>query len=330
MASDFRGKHRAPRIIGPYELLKRIGAGGMGTVFRARDTELGREVALKVLPPYLAEKPEMLERFRQEAINAAKLRHEHIVTLYGVGEHDGLHYLAMEYVPGKNLHQYIDEQVRLDPEEARQLMVQAARALALAHQEGIIHRDIKPSNFILTEKDGKPFVKLTDFGLARGMDDGDYKVTRSGTTVGTVDYIAPEQARNSRSADIRSDIYALGCTFYHMLAGQAPFPEGDMTARLLKHVEAMPDDVRRFNPKVPPGMVVVLTRMMAKRPEDRYQTPGELLKDLEQLPSQPMLSPRELLEALALDTAAKPKPRPAHETNASESMSLFGQPLLPG
>src|SRR6266446_1211227 len=238
----------------------------------------------------------------------------------------------MEYVPGKNLHQYIDEQVRLDPEETRQLMIQAARALAMAHQEGIIHRDIKPSNFILTEKDGKPFVKLTDFGLARSMDDVDYKVTRSGTTVGTVDYIAPEQARNSRAADIRSDIYALGCTLYHMLAAQAPFPQGDMTERLLKHVEATADDVRRFNPKVPPGMVVVLNRMMAKRPEDRYQTPDELLKDLEDLPSGPVLSPRELLEALALDSGTKPRPHPSRETKASpsDSMNLFGQPLLPG
>jgi|GEM_PF-1085860 len=332
MPSDSAGKRKAPRIIGPYQLLKRIGAGGMGTVFRARHLHLGREVALKVLPPNLADKPELLARFSQEAKNAAKLRHEHIVTLYEQGEDDGLHYLAMEYVEGKNLHQYIDEQVRLDPEEARQLMIQAARALDLAHQEGIIHRDIKPSNFILTEKDGKPFVKLTDFGLARSMDDVDYKVTRSGTTVGTVDYIAPEQARNSRSADIRSDIYALGCTFYHMLAGQVPFPEGDMTERLLKHVEAAAEDVRKFNPKVPPGMVVVLNRMMAKRPEDRQQTPQELLQDLEHLPSGPVLSPRELLEALALDSGRKPKPRPSHETKGSpaESTSLLSQPLLPG
>ncbi|HEV3116714.1 MAG TPA: serine/threonine-protein kinase, partial [Gemmataceae bacterium] len=326
MSSRSPANSNPPQRIGPYEILRRVGAGGMGTVYKARHVELGRIVALKVLPPDLADKQEMLDRFRLEAKNAARLRHEHIVTLYEIGEANGVRYLAMEYVKGKNLHEIIHAKVRLEPEESRKLMMQAARALDQAYREGIVHRDIKPANFLLTVKDGKPFVKLTDFGLARCLEDTDFKVTRSGTTVGTVDYIAPEQARNSRQADIRSDIYSLGCTLYHMLAGQPPFPEGDMTERLLKHVEATPDDVRKFNPQVPPGIVVVLNKMLAKRPQDRYQTPQELLNDLEHLPSGPILSPRELLEALALDSVAKHK-----RGTATETTRLLGQEkLLPG
>lgn len=333
MAADPNPRSERPLRIGRYQIERRIGAGGMGAVYRAKDTELGREVALKILPPQLAAKPEMLERFRQEAMHAAKLRHENIVTLYECGESGGAHYLVMEYVDGVNLHEYIDQHQRLDPEEARQLLIQSAKALALAHQSGIIHRDIKPSNFLLTRKDGQPLVKLTDFGLARATDAEEFKITRSGTTVGTVDYIAPEQARNSRAADVRSDIYSLGCMLYHMLAGQPPFPEGDLTERLLKHVEAEPADVRNFNPKVPPGLVVVLQRMMAKKPEDRYPSAEALLKDLEHLPAGPQLSPRELLEALALDPKAKAPPRKPAASKASQPAlgvtSPFGVPATP-
>jgi serine/threonine-protein kinase len=303
-------------VIGHYKVIKRLGAGGMGAVYQAVDTHLGREVALKVLPPDLAGKPEMLERFRQEAQTAASLRHEHIVTLYEFGTANGTHFLAMEYVEGINLHEYIQAKGRLEAELARKLIFQAAKALALAHEHGIVHRDIKPSNFLLTRKDGRLFVKLTDFGLARSIEDTDFKVTRTGQTVGTVDYISPEQARNSRAADIRSDIYSLGCTLYHMLAGQPPFPEGDLTERLLKHVEAEPEDVRHFNPDVPPGLVVVLSQMLAKKPEQRYQTPAELLKDLEHLPSGFVFNPREWMEALAQEVGTKPKRarRPAPDT----------------
>jgi serine/threonine-protein kinase len=308
MASEPPGPQDRKVLIGRYEIIKRIGAGGMGAVYKARDLELGRVVALKVLPPDLASRPDMLERFRLEATHAAHLRHEHIVTLYEFGTCNGTYFLAMEFVEGRNLHEYIDEKGKLGPDEARKLILQGARALALAHEKGIVHRDIKPSNFLLTEKDGRPFVKLTDFGLARGLDDSDFKVTRTGTTVGTVDYISPEQARSSRAADIRSDIYSLGCTLYHMLSGQPPFPEGDLTERLLKHVEAQPADVRQVNPDVPAGLVLVLSQMMAKKPEERYQTPADLIKDLEHLPTPSILNPRELLEALAPEPRVKPKP----------------------
>src|SRR5262249_53848635 len=242
--SDQPTKAASQHVMGRYEILQRIGAGGMGAVYKAVHLDLGREVAIKVMPPEMAAKPENIGRFRREAQLAAKLRHENIVTLYEVGESNGMHFLAMEYVEGTDLHNYIQQKGHLEPEEARKIAIQATKALALAHRHGIIHRDIKPSNFLMTVQDGRYIVKLTDFGLARIAEDQDFNLTRSGTTIGTVDYISPEQARNSRAADIRSDIYSLGCTVYHMLTGRPPFFEGDLTERLLKHVEAEPEDVR--------------------------------------------------------------------------------------
>jgi serine/threonine-protein kinase len=292
-------------MLGRYEVLTRIGAGGMAAVYKAMHVDLGREVALKVMPPEMAARRESVERFRKEAQLAAKLRHENIVTIYEVGESNGTHFLAMEYVDGTDLQNYIAKKGKLDPEEARRIAIQATRALALAHKHGIVHRDIKPSNLLMSDRDGKYVIKLTDFGLARLVEDTDYNITRAGTTIGTVDYISPEQARNSRSADIRSDIYSLGCTLYHMLAGNPPFFEGDLTERLLKHVESEPEDVRLANPKVPAGLAVVLQKMMAKKPDDRYQTPADLLQDLEQLPRGEPLTSREVLAALAQEDEAR-------------------------
>ncbi len=317
-----RGERQA--LIGRYEVMQRVGAGGMGAVYRAVHLDLDREVALKVLPPDLASRPEMLQRFVREAQHAAKLRHENIVTLYEFGEASGTHFLAMEFVDGIDLHEYIDQKGQIEAEEARTIAIQAAKALVLAHKEGIVHRDIKPSNFLLTRRDGKLIVKLTDFGLALSQDDGDFRVTRSGSTIGTVDYISPEQARNSRAADTRSDIYSLGCTLYHMLTGQPPFSEGDLTERLLKHVEAEPPDVKEFNPNVPDGLIAVLKRMLAKKPEDRYQTPAELLKDLEHLPRAVVSNSRAVLEGLALAEGEQPKPLKSPKPKSSKP--VIGEP----
>jgi hypothetical protein len=155
------------------------------------------------------------------------------------------------------------------------------------HREGLIHRDIKPSNFLLTQVDGRPLIKLTDMGLAIETSGDDFRLTQDGHTVGTIDYMPPEQARDSRGADIRSDIYSLGCTFYHMLTGTPPFADGSLAERVYKHAEAPPPDPRVLNPSVPAWLVPVLDRMLAKKPDDRYQAPPELLADLargEQLP----------------------------------------------
>lgn len=267
--------------LGKYEVLGHIAAGGMGVVYRARDTESGRDVALKILNPELAaSKPAIIERFRREARSAAKLSHENVVTVYDLQEDRGTFFLPMEFVEGVDLHDYIGRHGKLSARRARKILVQAARALDHAHQHGVVHRDIKPANFLLTRRDGRRVVKLTDFGLAREAADEEFRVTREGSTVGSIDYMAPEQARDSGAADIRSDLYSLGCTLYHMLAGHPPFPEGSLTERLFKHIEDEPADVRYLNPTVTPDLDRVLRRLMAKRPADRYQTPAELLADL--------------------------------------------------
>jgi serine/threonine-protein kinase len=252
----------------------------MGAVYRARDTESGREVALKVLSPEMAAKPAMLERFRREARSAAKLRHENIVTVYEFGEAGGTCYLAMEFIDGIDLYEYSERKGPLNPEEARVIIVQACRALAHAHEQDIVHRDVKPSNFLISRQGGQPVVKMTDLGLARETASDEFRVTRAGTTVGTLDYMAPEQARDSNAADVRSDLYSLGSTWYHLLAGRAPFPHGGLAERLYKILNEPPPDVRKLNPRVSAATVSVLERLLEKDPNRRYQTPAELLDDL--------------------------------------------------
>jgi serine/threonine-protein kinase len=272
--------------LGKYKVLAHIATGGMGTVYKASDEQLGRLVALKVLDSELATKPNTLERFRREARHAAKLIHKNIVTLYEYGHVSGRHFLALEYVDGIDLYDYIERKGRLCPEESRRILVQAVQALDHAYKQGITHRDIKPSNFLLTRDRDRMRVKLTDLGLARKADEDDFRVTRAGSTVGTVDYLAPEQARDSAAADIRSDIYSLGCTLYHMLTGNPPFSEGGLGERILKHLQEDPPDVRQYNPLVSEEMWTLLRRMLAKKAEDRFQTPSELLKALKALPPQ--------------------------------------------
>ena len=285
MSSDSPATDSSRRVarIGKYEILKHIATGGMGAVYKARDTEEDREVALKVLTAEMAAKPAMLVRFKREAEHASKLRHDNVVNIYEFGESNGTFYMAMEFVEGIDLHEYITRKGKVTPEASRQIMIQAARALEHAHLNNIVHRDIKPSNFLLARQNGKIVVKLTDLGLARNASNEEFRVTRAGTTVGTVDYIAPEQARDSGSADIRSDLYSLGCTWFHMLAGRPPFPDGSLAERLCKHMMDDPPDVRTFNPLISADLVEVLGRLMAKKASDRYESPAELLAVLQSL-----------------------------------------------
>ena len=271
---------KKPIRLGKYEVIRHIATGGMGAVYQARDTEQDRQVALKILPPELAAKPAMVVRFRREYAAASKLQHENIVALYELGELNQTLYFAMEFVDGIDLHEYVKQQGPLDPEEARQIILQAARALRHAAQHGIVHRDIKPSNFLLTRKAGKIQVKLTDFGLARETNDDHYRVTRAGTTVGTIDYISPEQARDSSAADSRSDLYSLGSTWFFLLTGQAPFPVGGLGERLIKIMNEPPPDVCQLNPRVSPACRAVLERLLAKDPKDRYPDSESLIDDL--------------------------------------------------
>ncbi len=286
-------KHRNVRV-GKYRVLGHLASGGMGAVYKARDEELGRLVALKILVRALAEKPERVDRFRREARHAARLHHENIVTIYEFGEFEDLYFLALEYVDGVDLLHYISDKGRIDPEEACAIVAQACCALEHSFEQGIIHRDIKPSNLLITRRKGQLLVKLTDLGIARDViPDDSARMTGAGMIMGTIDYLAPEQARDSSKADIRSDIYSLGCTLYEMLAGKPPF-EGNVTELVYKHSEEMPVEISTVRPDVPAGLVYILHKMMAKKPEDRYQTPTELLTDLRRV-----------------DELAKPRPHAA-------------------
>jgi serine/threonine protein kinase len=264
--------------IGKYELQKKIGAGGMGAVFLAVDPALKRQCALKVLPPDKAKNPTLVKRFKAEAQAAATLRHENIVNIYEADDADGYSYIALEYVDGTDVAKLVEQRGPIPLKRSIEMIRQVARALEHAALQGIVHRDIKPGN-LLVRRDG--VVKLTDLGLARIVDDNtDTSITRAGTTVGTVDFMSPEQARDSKAADVRSDIYSLGCTWYFMLTGHPPFPEGSLTNKLRAHAETPVPDPRDENPTISEAVFGVIRRMMEKKPSRRYQTPGDLIEDL--------------------------------------------------
>lgn len=296
--------------IGKYQVVKHLATGGMGAVYKAVDTDLNREVALKVLPPNLMAQPAIVERFQREAINGAKLRHENVVMLYESSSINGIHYIAFEFVQGIDLQEYVAKKGQLDPAEALKIVIQAVKAVGHLCKHGIVHRDVKPSNFLIADRDGEPVVKLIDLGLSRRTnDDSELRVTKTGTTLGTIDYMSPEQARSSGNSDFRSDLYSLGCTWYHMLAGHPPFPEGTISERLYKHVHQMPPDIRKINKKVPEWMATVLARMIAKSPADRYQTQEEVLRDLERQRSSAREGDQDLLEGLAYAKGETPSGR---------------------
>jgi serine/threonine protein kinase len=273
--------HNDVKTLGRYVVDKKLGEGGMGTVYRATDTQLGRIVAIKVLPLEKAKEPRLVKRFRAEAQAAAQLKHKNIVGVYDSGEIDGLLYIAMEYVDGIDVHELVKRKGVLDVRRSRDIIRQLARALQHAHEQNIVHRDIKPANLMI-DREGK--VRLADMGLARSLDDSEKAgITRAGTTVGTIDYMSPEQTRDSRSADTRSDMYSLGATWYHMLTGQTLFPEGDLLNRINAHATVPPPNPQDLNDEIPDGVVEVMHRMLEKDPADRYQTPADLLEALERM-----------------------------------------------
>lgn len=260
--------------LGSYGVLNALGSGGMSSVYRAVHLELGREVALKVLPPQMAKNPTVLRRFIGEAKSAEALEHPNIVSIYDRGSDQGQYYLVLEYVRGGDFHDYVQRHGPMDPAEAADVVRQVVRGLEHAATRGLIHRDIKPSNLLRTPE-GR--VKIADLGLALRAEDEDERVTREGTTVGTVDYMAPEQARDSRATSLLSDIYSLGCAFHYLLTGSPPFPGGSIAERLSRHARDPIPDVRAKRPDVSPELAAIVTRMLAKRPEDRFSSYRELL-----------------------------------------------------
>jgi len=269
----FKGKQ-----LGHYELIGAIGKGGMATVLKARDILLDRTVAVKVLPPDMAKENENVLRFHQEARSAARLDHENIARVFYCGEDQNLSFIAFEFIEGKNLREILTARTTIPCEEALLYMIQVARGLIHAASRNVVHRDIKPSNIIITPTG---LVKLVDMGLARSLGPNEGGLTQSGMTLGTFDYISPEQALEPRDADHRSDIYSLGCTFYHLITGHAVVPEGTAARKLYHHQHVKPTDPRVLITDLPDGIAMLLDKMMAKLPIDRYQTPEEMLADME-------------------------------------------------
>ncbi len=255
-----------------YLLLDLIGHGGMGRVYLARDTRLDRPVALKVLTPERLKNPQALARFEREARMGAQLQHENLVRIYDFGESAGRYFLAMEYIEGKTIATAIAERGPMPPATAVRLVRQVADGLDHIHRKGLVHRDVNPFNILVTHEG---IAKLADLGLAIAVAEDD-RITRDGATIGTFDYIAPEQARDSRAADARSDIYSLGCTLYHMCCGQVPFPGPSLPEKLLGHQAIEPMPLCRMVPGIPEGLGEIVRRMMKKVPAERYATPMEV------------------------------------------------------
>lgn len=267
--------------LGHFEIEERIARGGMGTVFRALDTRLDRVVALKVLSQEQLRDPASIQRFQNEARAAAKLDHENIARVYFIGEDRGVHFIAFEYVRGTTVREAIAAKGQLSQDEAVNYTLQTAEALRHTDIAGVVHRDIKPSNLIVTPS-GR--VKLVDLGLARQTDPNqDAELTVTGTTLGTFDYISPEQARDPRNVDVRSDIYSLGCTLFHMLTGSPPYPRGTTVDKLVQHSTGRPPDPAEVNPRISPRLSLVVQRMMAANPDERYPTPQALMDDLSEI-----------------------------------------------
>ena len=267
---------------GNYVIEAELGRGGMGVVLKARHKRMQRYVGIKVLPAKMTEDADAIARFQREVVAASQLTHQNIVGAYDADEIDGQQILVMEFVDGRDLSSIVKSSGPMPLEQALACVIQAARGLEFAHEQGVIHRDIKPANLLL---DTKGTVKILDMGLARFSDSADVgtqaELTGTGTVMGTVDYMAPEQARNTKTADARSDIYSLGVTLWYLLAGHAMYEGNTLTERLLAHQTDPIPPLRDVCPQIPENLQVVFEKMVAKKQDDRYQTMTDVVTDLE-------------------------------------------------
>ena len=317
-----RSGKTADLFVGPYVVTDKLGEGGMGKVYRARDAG-GQTVALKVVRSALLTHPTIRGRYAREVQATAKLDHPNIVRVFDAGEADGKFYLAMEFVDGIDLSRLMRDYRMLEVTEACEYVRQAALGLQHAHDMGFVHRDVKPSNIVVAGERHLPqatepaVVKLLDLGLSRAIDPSDMvapDLTRDHTVVGTPDYMAPEQAKDSRRADPRADLYSLGCTLFFLLIGRVPFPRTTAFEKLMAHYTEVPPSVRALRPGVPAGVADVVVRLMAKRPEDRFASAAEVAAALaahavyphgaKAVPVRPVEVPAELAASLLDDTAS--------------------------
>lgn len=312
-----------------YRIESLLGRGGMGSVYQAQHRLMNRPVALKVIDRQLVQTPGLVERFHREVQAAAKLAHPNIVTAYDAEQAGDLHFLVMELVEGQDLAEIVRQRGKLPIQEACEYVRQAAQGLQHAYERGMVHRDIKPQNLMLqaspdasaqaspvASAEASPVasapgvIKILDFGLAQFATEiaETSGLTQVGAMMGTPDYMAPEQARDAHSADIRADIYSLGCTLYCLLSGGAPFPQGSIVEKVMAHVERQPLPLQELRDDVPPKLAAVLAKMMAKAPGDRFQTPAEVAEAL--LPfasSGATKTPVEVLSPIPKATARQPR-----------------------
>ncbi len=273
------GKHKG-FWLGSYRLLGKLGRGGMSTVYLAEHELMRRRAAIKVLPRRRVDDSSYLARFHREAQAAAALDHPNIVRVYDVAADGSVHYIAMEYIDGRDLQTLVAAEGRLDFDQAADYIGQTACGLQHAHDAGLIHRDVKPANCLAN---AKGVIKILDLGLAKFLEDKEstsLTVEHDENVLGTVDYLAPEQAIDSHTVDHRADIYSLGCTFYFLLTGHAPFPEGSLAQRLMKHQKSSPRPIQEVRPETPKQLLDICNKMMHKSPEKRYQSAREIAEVL--------------------------------------------------
>jgi serine/threonine protein kinase len=277
-------------FLNEYKILDRLGKGRMAGVYKAQH-QLGQIVAIKVLPPSKAKEPNLLGRFHREARLALRLKHPNIVRTFQTGEAVGLHYIVMEYLEGETLDEIIARRDKMLPGEAVRLVYQALQGLQHIHAQGLVHRDLKPSNLMLVgaaaDTTLRATVKILDIGLGRILfeegagEPGELGLTTEGVLLGTPDYMSPEQARDPRHTDIRSDIYSLGCVLYHLLAGQPPFPDTNIISQMIRHATETAKPLKTLNAAVPDGLQQIINWMMAKDPAQRYPTPERAAQALQ-------------------------------------------------
>jgi eukaryotic-like serine/threonine-protein kinase len=310
-------------FLSDYKVLERIGQGRFAGVYKAVH-RLGQVVAIKVLPPSKVKDPQVFGRFQREARLALKLKHPQVVRTVQTGADLDLHYIVMEYLDGQTLDELLAHRGRLSPAEALPLLLQALSGLQYLHEQQIVHRDLKPANLMLVpalDAAGRMTLslKILDIGLGRALfeDDGNdaaFGLTTEGALIGNPDYRAPEQARDAHAADIRCDIYSLGCVLYHMLTGQVPFLDANALNKLVRHATEAPRPLTEFNPQVPDAVQQLLDRMLAKDPADRFPTPETGSKAVQEVLAGLTAAPapaKQPATATAQTPVAMPVPTPA-------------------
>ncbi len=321
-------------FLNQYKILERLGRGRMAGVYRAVHT-LGQVVAIKVLPPSRAENPHTLARFQREARLALRLKHPNVVRTFQIGQANDLYYLVMELLEGDTLDETLQRRKRLPPGEAVRLVHQALTGLQHIHELGMVHRDLKPANLMLVPAPAKgkadttadATIKILDIGLGRQLFEEEpsegadrLDLTMTGVILGTPDYLAPEQASDARTIDIRADIYSLGGVLYHLLTGQPPFPDTNLINQMVRHATETPKPLRQFNPAIPDGLQQIINYMLAKDPGQRYPTPERASQALQmflladsQAPA-PLEEPPQMRKYLTwLDTAPEVRATPETE-----------------